>query len=170
MKKLHLLLGLFILLVSMVSAKPVLYLQDSIAEKNNETVRLLGGSVWKLVSPSLMLVADDVLVVFHPITDKQGKKDVMPVYYASGEEVPALYISGNIKPFLQNGYLTTIMAKNSSGSKLQTAEGYILHISSYDQYDTGWWLPPYQVLITNDQMYMWNLREGKRIWIDGIYR
>ena len=167
MKKILFMIVTILISSIMLFAQPIQYLHDSIIEKNDNYVRLLGGSQWQLVYPALALVADDVLIVFHSVKNKQNKSVIVPVFYIEGQEVPAQYLGGNIQG-TKSGYLTTIIASNSSGSRLQTIEGYIVHVPEYDQYDTGWWLPPYEVIISNDQMYMYNLKEGKQVWIDGV--
>ena len=152
---------------AMLFAQPIQYLQDTIMEKNDNYVRLMGGSQWQISYPILALELSEVVIVFHSTKNKQNKPVIIPVFYVDGQEVPAQYLGGNIQG-VKNGYLTTVIAKNSSGSKLQTEEGYIVHVPEYDQYDTGWWLPPYKVVISNNQMYMYNLKKGKQVWINGL--
>ena len=52
------------------------------------------------------------------------------------------------------------------GSVLKLADGSTLSVPEYDQYDTGWWLPPYKALLTSNGMYLWNLKEGKNVWVN----
>lgn len=33
-------------------------------------------------------------------------------------------------------------------------------------YDTGYWLPPYPMIIFKSELNMLNLKEGKKVWIE----
>lgn len=154
------------MLSNIFAAEKIKYITDSILQKDGNYLKLLGGSSWELTQMSLALPTQDVIIVFHTFLDKQNQSNVMPVFYSDGEEIPLRYISGLISA--EEGYLVTIMQKYNDGAILQTDDGYKLSIPQYDRYDTGWWLPPYKALITGNQMYMWNLKKGKRVWIDSI--
>jgi len=140
------------------------YIADSIAEKDGEYIRLLGGSSWSLSYSSLALVTDDVLIVFHRITTKDNRVSVVPVVYVDGEEIPARHVGGSYAT--ETGYLTTVVEAIGDGAFLRIDDGTLLSIPEYDQYDTGWWLPPYKALVTGNGLYLWNLKEGKKVWVD----
>ena len=169
MKKIFMiLLYLSIMSNSLSAFEKVNYLTDSIIQKSGNYIKLMGGTSWELTSMSLSLVTDDVIIIFHQYVDKKGEQSIFPIFYHDGEEIALRYISGHI--MTQTGYLTTVVRKFNNGAILKTDDGLILSIPQYDRYDTGWWLPPYKILITNDQMYFWNLKKGKKVWIDNIKR
>lgn len=167
MKKTFLLLVILCgLTISPLTAEKVKFLQDSIMQKEGNYIKLLGGSSWELTQMSLSLITQDVIIVFNSYLDNQNKTQIMPVFYSDGEEIPLRYISGNIAA--QEGHLVTISNEYRDGAILETLNGLLLSIPEYDRYDTGYWLPPYKALITNNGLYMWNLKKGKRVWVDGI--
>lgn len=166
MKKIVLLLMILCALVSNLAAEKVKFSQDSIMQKEGNYIKLLGGSSWELTQMSLSLITDDVIIVFNSYLDNQNKTQIMPIFYSDGEEIPLRYISGNITP--QEGHLVTISNEYRDGAVLETLNGLLLSIPEYDRYDTGYWLPPYKALITNNGLYMWNLKKGKRVWLEGI--
>lgn len=140
------------------------YLTDSIAEKKGKYIRLLGGSQWVLASATLALVADDIIIVFHDIELKDKTKVKLPVAYVDGDEIVATHVGGRYVPEI--GYFTMVVEAFRDGAVLKLADGSFLSMPEYDRFDTGWWLPPYKALLTGNQMYLWNLGKGKRIWVD----
>ncbi len=167
MKKiLTILLYLSIMSNSLLAFEKVEYLADSIIQKDGNYIKLMGGTSWELTSMSLSLVTDNVIIIFHQYVDKKGKQSILPIFYHDGEEIALRYISGSLLP--ETGYLTTIIQQLGEGAVLKTNDGNILSIPQYDRYDTGWWLPPYKALVTGNQMYLWNLKKGKRVWVDSI--
>ncbi len=169
MKKIiAILFSVFIVSSSLFAIEKVEYIADSLIQKDGNYIKLLGGSSWELTSMSLSLVTDDVIIVFHQYVNKKGKQSILPIFYHDGEEIALRYISGSIQS--EVGYITTIIEQLGEGAILRTDDGVTLSIPQYDRYDTGWWLPPYKALITGNQMYLWNLKKGKKVWIDGIRR
>ena len=140
------------------------YLSDSIAEKEGKYIRLLGGSQWVLSSSTLALVTDDIIIVFQDIELKDKTMAKVAVAYVDGDEIVVKHIGG--KFVAENGYLTTVVEALGDGAVLKLANGSLLTIPEYDQYDTGWWLPPYKALLTGNMMYLWNLKKGKRVWVN----
>ncbi len=153
---------------TLLAFEKVEYLADSIIQKDGNYVKLKGGTSWELTSMSLALVTDDVIIIFHQYVDKKGKQSILPIFYHDGEEIALRFISGSVST--ETGYLTTIIEQLGEGALLRTNDGMILSIPQYDRYDTGWWLPPYKALITGNQMYLWNLKKWKKVWIDNIKR
>jgi hypothetical protein len=155
---------IFVIFINFIYAyQTVYYLKDSITQKDDRYIKLLGGTSWELTEPSLALVTDDIIIIFY---NYKGK--TLPMYYYDGEEIPIRYISGKIYPNI--GYLTTVINKSNDGSILETSDNLLLTIPQFYRYDTSFWLTPYQILIENNQMYFWNLEKGKRIEIDRIYQ
>ena len=144
--------------------KKVEYLSDSIAEKEGKYIRLLGGSQWVLSSSTLALVTDDIIIVFQEVEVKDKTKVKLAVAYVDGDEIVAKHVGGQYVS--QTGYLTTVVEALGDGAVLKLADGSLLSIPEYDQYDTRWWLPPYKALLTGNKMYLWNLKKGKRVWVN----
>jgi hypothetical protein len=144
-------------------ADKVEYLADSVAEKDDNYLRLLGGSVWILSRPSLTLVTDEVIIVFHAVQLAHGKTSTLAVAYMDGDEIPVTLAKGQVAT--QTGVLTTVVEALSDGAVLRLADGSLLCVPKYDQFDTGWWLPPYKALVTGNGLYLYNLKKGKRVWV-----
>ncbi|MBU4494277.1 MAG: hypothetical protein KJ874_03145 [Acidobacteria bacterium] len=140
------------------------YLSDSIAEKDGKVIRLLGGSTWVLSSSSLALVPEDVIIVFQDVVLKDKKTVNVAVVYVDGDEIVATHAGGTYTT--SSGFLTTVVEALGDGAVLKLADGSLLSIPQYDWYDTGWWLPPYKALLTGNRMYLWNLKKGKRVWVN----
>lgn len=140
------------------------YLSDSIAEKEGKYIRLLGGSQWVLSSSTLALVTDDIIIVFQEIELKDKTRAKLAVAYVDGDEIVAKHVGGQYVS--QTGYLTTVIEALGDGAVLKLADGSLLSIPEYDQYHTGWLLPPYKALLTGNKMYLWNLKKGKRVWVN----
>lgn len=140
------------------------YLSDSIAEMKDRYIRLLGGSEWMLSSPTLALVTDDIIIVFQDVELKDKTRVKLAIAYVDGDEIVAEHVSGRY--ISQTGYLTTVVEALGDGAVLRLADGSLLSIPEYDQYNTGWWLPPYKALLTENKMYLWNLKYGKRVWVN----
>jgi hypothetical protein len=156
------------LLVRGILAAPgmqkVEYLSDSIFEKEGRYVRLLGGSQWVLSAPTLALVTDNIVIVFQEVELKDKTKANLAVAYVDGDELAAEHVGGQYVS--QTGYLTTVVDALANGAVLKLADGSLLSVPHYDQYYTGWWLPPYRALLTGNKMYLWNLKKGKRVWVN----
>ena len=158
----------FALFATAVLAAPgmqkVEFLSDSIAEIEGKNIRLLGGSQWVLSSSTLALVTDDIIIVFRNIELKDKTRREIAVAYVDGDEIVVRHVGGQYVS--QAGYITTVVEALGEGAVLKLADGSLLSVPEYDQYDTGWWLPPYKGLITGNKMYLWNLKKGKRVWIE----
>ena len=146
------------------AAENVDYFSDSIMQKKGNTIRLLGGSSWESTSFSLAMVADDIVIVFRNLS--KDNNDKTPIIYHNGMQIPARYVSGAYVK--SSGFLANVIDEKGDGAILELDDGTILAIPDYDQFDTGWWWPPYPVLVTSNGLYMWNLKEGKRVWVEEI--
>jgi len=139
------------------------YLSDSIAQKDGKVIKLLGGSSWVLSSPTLALVTDDIIIVFQDVVLKNKKTVKVAIAYVDGDEIIATHAGGTYAT--STGFLTAVVESLGDGAVLKLADGSLLSIPQYDRYDTGWWLPPYKALLTGNRMYLWNLKKGKRVWV-----
>ena len=127
-------------------------------EKEDRFIRLLGGSSWELLVPSLALVTDDILIVL--TADDSG------VAFLDKEEIPVVHRDGAYHA--QTGYFGEVVQAVRDGAILRLSDGSLWSVPDYDQYDTGWWLPPYKVLVTANRLYIINLEEGKKVWVNQI--
>jgi len=166
MSRIVIFLFFFLVHTNAFAVEKVEYITDSIAQKDGEYIKLLSGSSWLLSSPSLALVADNAVILFRTFEAKGKKPYDLPIFYHGGLEIPIKHIDGAIVK--ESGFLVTVVNKFNDGANLELDDGTILSIPQYDRFDTGWWLPPYPAFITADGMYMWNLKEGKKVWVDGI--
>ena len=153
-----------LIMVTGTRTQKVEYIADSIAEKTGKYIRLLGGSSWVLTLPTLALVTDDIIIVFQELELKDNKKAQIAVAYVDGDEIIVKHVGGSYVS--QSGYLTTVLEVLGEGAVLKLADGSYVSVPEYDQYDTGWWLPPYKALMTSNKMYLYNLKKGKRVWIN----
>lgn len=106
-----------------------------------------------------LLPIADVIVVF----PGEGRFGVL---YADGVEEIVELLSGSLAP--ETGVVTSVVEELGDGALLKTADGSLWEIPNYDRYDTGWWLPPYPVLITKNELYMINLKKLKRVWVHRV--
>ena len=139
------------------------FLKGFIAKKEGRYIRLVGGSQWVLSSHTLALIMDDIIIVFQEVELKDKTRAKLAVAYVAGDEIVAKHVGGQYVS--QTGYLTTVVQALGAGAVLKLADGSSLSIPEYDQFDTGWWLPPYKALLTGHKMYLWNLKKGKRVWV-----
>ncbi len=139
------------------------YFADSIAQKEGAYIRLLGGSSWILSTQSLALVTDDVIIVFRDLELPDRTRAKVAVAYIDGDEVLVRHAGGIYS--VSSGYLTTVVEALGKGAVLKLADGTMLSVPKYDQYDTGWWLPPYRALLTGNRLYLYNLKKGKKVWV-----
>ena len=117
----------------------------------------MGGSSWILSTPSLALVTDDVIIVFRVVELRDRNRAKIAVAYLDGDEIVARHVGGTY--VTSTGYLTTVVETFRRGAVLRLADGSLLSVPEYDQYDTGWWLPPYKALLTGNKLYLYNLRK-----------
>lgn len=142
------------------------YLADSIAEKSDNHIRLLGGSAWILSGPSTVLVASDLIIVLRPVRVKDGTTARLASAYVEGDEISVTYEKGPIAT--QVGLLTRVIEALSDGAVLRLGDGSLLSVSEYDQFHTSLWLPPYKALLTNNGLRLYNLKKGKKVSVNPI--
>jgi hypothetical protein len=146
------------------SAQPmenVSYFPDSIAEKGdrNHIIRLNGGSSWVLATPTLAIVSTDVMVVTRDVL-VQGKRVRAAWLYVDGEEIPAQHVEG-VYP-ANAAFLTRVIAAEDQGTKLRLEDGTELLVPGYNRFILAKWTPPYKVLLTNNRLFLYNLKDGRR--------
>ena len=151
--------------VAAASAQPpenVNYFPDSIAEKEDHVVRLSGGSSWLLANRTLALVAADVVVVTRDVV-VEGKRVRAAWLYVGGEEIPAQHVEG-VYP-TNPAFLTRVVASEDKGTKLRLEDGTELLVPGYSSYNINRWTPPYKVLLTGSRLFLYNLKDGRRIQV-----
>ena len=139
------------------------YFPDSISEKDDHVVRLTGGSSWLLANttPS-SLIAADVMVVLRDVI-VEGKTVRAAWLYIGGEEIPAKHVEG-VYP-TNEAFLTRVVAAEERGTKLRLADGTELLLPGYNNYISNQWIPPYKALLTSNKGYLYNLKVGKRVFV-----
>ena len=149
------------LLAQQQKATKVLYVQSSVLSSSADVIKLLDGSRWLSSSATFALPASDIIIV---ILDDEGSG----VAYCSGFEFPVSHLSGT--PITASGTLSTVERTLGRGAVLELRDGSLWEVPSYDQYYTSYWLPPYRVIITANELYMINLKKAKKIWVSRIER
>lgn len=150
-----------VLLAQQQKPTKVLYVQSSVLSSSSDVIKLLDGSRWVSSSATFALPASDIIIV---ILDQDGNG----VAYSSGFEFPVSHLTGT--PITASGTLSTVERTLGRGAVLELRDGSLWEVSDYDQYHTSYWLPPYRVIITSDELYMINLKEAKKIWVSRIKR
>jgi hypothetical protein len=137
------------------------YFPDAIAEKDDHVVRLNGGSSWLLASRTSALVAADVLVVMRDV-DVNGQRVSAAWLFVGGEEIPVKHVEGVYAR--HPAYLTRVVAADA-GTTLRLADGSVVTVPKYDRFAINRWTPPYKALLTGNRTYLYNLKVGRRVWI-----
>ena len=163
------------LLVPAVSsgAEKISFFQDTVSEIDGRVVKFLGGSTWLMEREIVALPLNDGIIITPGTAPKYDKENI-GAYLKSLPNHGSLIYQGNTVGvtlvegvfILQNGFLTKVIASHGDGAVLEMDDGSLWSIPDYDQYDSGWWLPPYPVLIYENEMYLINLKKGKKIWIN----
>jgi len=159
-----------VLILGLLFATPVVaqtmekvaYFPDTIAEKDDHIVRLNGGSSWLLADRTSALAPADVLVVMRDVV-VEGKRVRAAWVFVGGEEIPARHVEG-VYP-TNEAFLTRVVGSEDQGSKLRLANGTALVLPGYNKYISNRWVPPYKALLTDNGLYLFNLTEGRRVWV-----
>ena len=122
---------------------------------NERIVKLPDGSVWE-------------------IKHNSGYGNESVFFISTGPKSANVWIDGSVygatllkgSPAYSIGMLAIVVEEKGDGALLVLDDGQMIMIGSYDRYHTGWWMPPYPVLITG--FNMWNLRKSKKVRIDEI--
>jgi hypothetical protein len=140
------------------------YFPDSIAEKGdlNHIIRLNGGSSWVLSEATLAAVATDVMMVMRDVV-VEGKTVRAAWMFVGGEEIPAKHVEG-VYP-KNPAFLTRVVASEDRGTKLRLADGTELLVPGYSNFYLNRLTPPYKVLLSNNRLLLFNLRDGRRIGV-----
>ncbi len=139
----------------------VRYIQDLVTTTDDDVLSLLGGSAWVHASYAMILVASDVVIVL----DDDGLGGAR---YADGDRTIVRHVSGAY--LAESGWFGYVAESLGDGAILRVSDGSLWAIPEYDRFDTGWWLPPYPVIVTSNEMYIWNLEKGKRVWATRVER
>jgi hypothetical protein len=159
------------------AGQAVSFFQDSVLDIDGRVIKMLGGSVWLMDSEILALPLDDAVVLFAGHDSLVESEDIkarttdLPkqgLLHYQGSEVAVTLVSGIF--LRRNGYLGTVVEAHGDGGVLELDDGSLWSVPSYDQYDSGYWLPPYRVIVYSNELYMLNLKKGKRIWVQRIRR
>jgi hypothetical protein len=114
-----------------------------------------------LASRTSALVAADVLVVMRDV-DVNGQRVSAAWLFVGGEEIPVKHVEG---VYARNpAYLTRVVAADA-GRTLRLADGSVVMVPKYDRFSITRWTPPYKALLTGNRTYLYNLKVGRRVWI-----
>ncbi len=130
----------------------------SISEVNGEIVKMIGGSTWRLNRSYFGLPLNDVIII---MSDPRNG-----TIYIEDNSYAARLLSGSVPT--SSGHIRTVIEKMGDGTILKLDDGTLLEFSSYDKYDTGWWLPPYRVILESSRMNMWNIEKVKKVWVQRV--
>jgi len=134
----------------------VSFITDTVMNNDQGILSLLDGSKWKVGGTPPLLLAQDVIIVL--TSERQG------FLYDHGMRWPVTLIDGFVNS--KRGTLTSVIDATDDGDVITLANGRRLGVPSYDTYDTGYWFPPYEVILESSELYLWNLEERKRIWVE----
>ncbi len=123
---------------------------------SDDLIELMDGSKWITSYATYALPLSDIII----IVDEDHNSGTA---FIEGDEIFVKHLSGHI--ILNSGYYTNVIQEYGDGAVLETEDGSLWEVPEYDRYDSGYWLPPYKVLITSNELYMYNLKKNKRIWI-----
>jgi hypothetical protein len=137
------------------------YFPDSIAEKDEHVLRLNGGSSWLLANRTSAFVSADVIVVMRDV-DVNGQRVSAAWLFVGGEEIPVKHVEG-VYP-RNPAYLTRVVGAEG-GTNLRLADGSMVVVPKYDRFAISRWTPPYKALLTGNRTYLYNLKQGRRVWI-----
>jgi hypothetical protein len=130
----------------------------TLSRADDDLLKMMDGSVWLLNRRYFGLSLEDVVIV------KQDNASA--VLFIDGNEYYGKLLKGG--PFWSSGLLSQVVDEQADGAILTLANGVRLAFGDYDRYDTGWWLPPYDALIDLNTMNLWNLKKGKKVWIESV--
>ena len=157
------------------AVQDVSYFEGTISDLDGKYLKFLSGSSWLLEHKSYAIPFSKGVIVFKGHDATVDEKDIekriinLPnqgMLFYKGEEIAVTLLDGIF--IRKNGTMTTVEKEMGNGAILQTEDGTLWSVPSYDQYDTGYWLPPYKVLIDSNELYMTNLEKGKKIWITKV--
>lgn len=140
----------------------VTYFADSIAEKEDLVVRLAGGSRWLMANRTRALPQTEVLVVTRDVM-VEGERVRAAWLYVAGQEIPVRHVEG-VYP-ANAAYLTRVVGAADRGTTLRLADGTEWSVPNDDGNGISRWIPPYKALLTDDRAYLYNLKEGTRVWV-----
>ena len=153
--------------------KKVSFSSDTVTEIDGKVIKFLTGSTWIMDQEIVALpLSEGVIICDGPAPEFTKEKideylKALPttgVLVYSGETVNVKRVDGLF--LLRNGFLGKVVEEMGDGAILKTDDGSLWSIPNYDRYDTGYWLPPYPVLIFGNEQYMINLKKGKKVWIE----
>jgi hypothetical protein len=174
--KTHLFFFALLLLTASVNAselKKVAFYQDTVSEIDGRVIKFLMGSTW-IMEREIVALPLGVGVIVCDGPAPEYNKDRLADYLKALPKTGVLIYNDNTVNvtrvdgafILQNGFLGKVVESLGDGAILKTDDGSLWSIPSYDRYDTGYWLPPYSVLIFANERYMINLRKGKKVWVE----
>jgi hypothetical protein len=137
------------------------YFPDSIAEKDDHVVRLTGGSSWLLANRTPAQVSTDVLVVMRDVI-VNGERVPAAWLFVAGEEIPIKHVEG---VFPKSPALLTRVVAAEGGTTFRFADGSEVSVPQHERYYIRGWVPPFKALLINNRAFLYNLNDGRRVWV-----
>jgi len=136
----------------------VQFFTDSISDAKGEIIQLAGGSLWRLDRNYFGLALEDVVAI--------SSDPKTATFYIYGDAYIGRLLKGSVTT--SSGITASVIQSMGNGTVLKLSNGVMLEFDSYDTYNTGYWLPPYRVVIDSGMMNMWNLNKSKKVWIKSV--
>ena len=141
------------------AAEMVNYCEDWIIGTDDGLISLAGGSTWKQSGYEFFMLVEDALII-------QSSTSSYSELLSDGSRSIVAPVSGSCISSV--GRKASVIRSDDRGRTLILDDGTILNFDSYSSFDTRYWYPPYEVLITSSELHMWNLDEGKRAQIKSV--
>ena len=122
---------------------------------NDGILKLLDGSIWYTDFPLYILPITEIIIILE-------SKNIGHAFF-DDHDTPIELLKG--KYSTKTGLFSYVINEYGKGAVIKLEDGSLWDIPKYDRYDTGWWSPPYPVLITSNELYMINLKKGKKVWV-----
>lgn len=167
MKSCNAIIALILLIFTFAvrAAEVVTYCEDTILSTDDDSITLLGGSTWSTTGNTFLMLLEDVIIIQSSATI-DGQLFEFHELYSDGNTIIVNKVTGECSNSI--GRKAKVIRELNGGRTLILDDNTVLNFDSYDSFDTGFWLPPYEILITANELYMWNLRKGKRVWIQSV--
>lgn len=138
---------------------PVAYVQSSVVSTDGDLFTLMDGSRWIKKGYSVILPASDITII---LTSEEGDG----ITFIDGTEIEVELISG--MPDMNTGSFGQVVRERGDGAILRLSDGSLWEIPQYDRFDTRYWLPPYWVIVSSDELYLINVENGKKVWASPV--
>ena len=137
------------------------YVNGTVMLTNGNLFELSDGSVWSTTNIAPVRSSAKIVIILN----NQLRKGAAFIH---GKEIYVEHVSGNFTYY--SGYYTKVVEEAQKGAVLYTEDGSNWIVPDYERLKSSKWQPPYNVIITSDELFMLNLDKNKRIIISGRSR